>query len=307
VVVTGLGCTTPLGHDAGSTWDAVLQGRSGVAALRGAFDERLPVRIGAQVADPVPVGDLSDKERRRYDRVILLAVCAAEQALADAGLDPVRGAGEGDRMGVAIGSGIGGIQTIVENHAALLAGGPRKVSPFFVPMTLANMASGIVAIRHGLRGPNLCHVTACAAGAHSIGESMRAIQRGDVDVMLAGGSEATLNDLVLSGFARMQALSRRNDDPARASRPFDVERDGFVLGEGAGVLVLEAAEHARARGARVRARLRGYAAIVFLVVILLLTLRILRNLGFFDVGDEEAEGPARARAAPESPHEGEAR
>jgi 3-oxoacyl-[acyl-carrier-protein] synthase II len=192
------------------------------------------------------------------DRAILLALGAAREALADAGL--ARDRFDPDRAGVAIGSGIGGVSTLLENHRVYLERGARRVSPFFIPMTLANMPAGMVAIHHRLRGPNLCHVTACASGAHAIGEALRILERGDADVMLAGGTEAAVNGLVIAGFSSMQALSRRNDEPERASRPFDQDRDGFVLGEGAGVLVLEREDHARARGARIRARLAGYGA-----------------------------------------------
>jgi 3-oxoacyl-[acyl-carrier-protein] synthase II len=259
IVVTGLGCVSPLGTDAASTWQALLAGRSGVARLPEAFAPRQAVQIAARVPGPVDPGDLPAKELRRLDRAILLALAAAREALADAGLVAGQSC-DGDRTGVAIGSGIGGIGTLTENHRALLEAGPRRVSPFFIPMTLANMPAGMVAIRHGLRGPNLCHVTACASAAHSLGESLRILQRGDADVMVAGGTEAAITPLVIAGFASMQALSRRNDEPARASRPFDQGRDGFVLAEGAAVLVLERAAHAQARGVRVRARLAGYGA-----------------------------------------------
>ena len=258
IVVTGLGCVSPLGTDAASTWQALLAGRSGVARLPEDFDPRLPVQIAARVPGPVDAGDLPAKELRRLDRAILLALAAAREAVADAGL--VAGEScDGDRAGVAIGSGIGGISTLTENHRALLEAGPRRVSPFFIPMTLANMPAGMVAIRHGLRGPNLCHVTACASAAHSLGESLRVLQRGDADVMLAGGTEAAITPLVVAGFANMQALSKCAD-PSLASRPFDLGRDGFVLGEGAAVLVLEREAHARARGARIRGRVVGYGA-----------------------------------------------
>jgi len=259
VVVTGLGCVSPLGADAAATWQATLAGQSGVERLPDEFEPRVPVRIAARVRGPVNPGDVPAKELRRLDRAILLALAAAREAIADAGL-VAGGSCAADRAGVAIGTGIGGVETLLENHRALLEGGPRRVSPFFVPMTLANMPAGMVAIRHGLRGPNLCHVTACASGAHALGESLRILQRGDADVMVAGGTEAAITPLVVAGFANMQALSRRNDEPARASRPFDRDRDGFVLAEGAAVLVLEREEHARARGARVRARLVGYGA-----------------------------------------------
>jgi 3-oxoacyl-[acyl-carrier-protein] synthase II len=258
VVVTGLGCASPLGIDAASTWQALLAGRSGVARLPADFDPRLPVQIAARVPGAVDPGELPGKELRRLDRAILLALAAAREALADARLASGESV-DGDRAGVAIGSGIGGIETLANNHRALLEAGPRRVSPFFIPMTLANMPAGMVAIRHGLRGPNLCHVTACASGAHALGESLRILQRGDADVMVAGGTEAAVTPLVVAGFANMQALSK-NEDPARASRPFDRDRDGFVLAEGAAVLVLEREAHAKARGARIRGRLVGYGA-----------------------------------------------
>jgi 3-oxoacyl-[acyl-carrier-protein] synthase II len=259
VVVTGLGCVSPLGVDAARTWQALLAGRSGVARLPEDFDPRLPVRIAARVPGPVDAGELPAKELRRLDRAILLALAAAREALADAGL--AAGAGcDPARAGVAIGSGIGGVTTLLANHRALLEHGPRRIGPFFIPMTLANMPAGLVAIHHGLGGPNLCHVTACASSAHSLGESLRILQRGDADVMVAGGTEAAIHPLVLAGFASMQALSRRNEEPELASRPFDRARDGFVMAEGAAVLVLEREAHARARGARARARFVGYAA-----------------------------------------------
>jgi 3-oxoacyl-[acyl-carrier-protein] synthase II len=258
VVVSGLGCVTPLGTDAASTWDALLRGVSGVGPLEGPEFAALPTRIAAAVRGEVDPGDVDFKERRRLDRVILFALAAAREAFADSGLDA---AGfERDRAGVAIGSAIGGLGTLLANHVAFLAGGPRRVSPFAIPMALSNMPGAYVAIKHRLRGPNFAHVSACASGAHAIGEAARSIERGDADVMLAGGAEATTVPFVVAAFGNMQALSRRNDEPARASRPFDEGRDGFVMGEGSGVLVLEAEEHARARGARVRAELLGYGA-----------------------------------------------
>jgi 3-oxoacyl-[acyl-carrier-protein] synthase II len=260
VVVTGLGCVSPLATSASETWSALVAGACGIAALPAEFDERLPVRIGALVRGDVDPGDVPHKELRRLDRGILLALAAAREAIADAGLGADAAAIDRDRVGVAIGSGIGGIHTLIQNDRAYVEAGPRRVSPFFVPMTLANMPAGLVAIHHCLRGPNLCHVTACASGAHAIGESMRLLRAGDADAMVVGATEAAVVDLVLAGFANMQALSRRNHDPARASRPFDRGRDGFVMGEGAAILVLEREAHARARGARVRARLLGYGA-----------------------------------------------
>ncbi len=256
VVITGIGCVSPLGIDVASTWDAATKGVCGIRGLTD-VDEKLSVRIAATVEGEFDPGELNPKEARRYDRTILLALAAAREASEDAGL---AGQVDPDRAGVAIGSGIGGISTLLANHKVLLDRGPRRVSPFFIPMTLSNMPSGVVAIHHGLRGPNLCHVTACASATHSIGESSRIIERGDADVMLAGGSEAAVNDLVIAGFASMHALSKRNDEPTKASRPFDRGRDGFVLGEGAAVLILESEEHALARGATIRATLSGYAA-----------------------------------------------
>jgi len=260
IVVTGLGCVSPLGVSAEETWSAIAAGKSGIARLPDDFDERLPVRIAGRVTGELNPGEAPHKELRRMDRSILLALCAAREALADAQLIAGGGSADRDRIGVAIGSGIGGIHTFIQNDRVYVERGPSRVSPFFIPMTLANMAAGVVAIHHGLRGPNLCHVTACASGAHALGESLRLLRAGEADVMLAGATEAAVVDLVIAGFANMQALSRRNDAPERASRPFDLDRDGFVLGEGAALLVLERAEHARARGARPRAKLLGYGA-----------------------------------------------
>ena len=260
VVVTGLGCVTPVGSSVETAWSALLAGVSGVGAIEGFDTTDFPVRFAGTVKEPVDVGDLSPKEVRRLDRFLLLALAAARQALKDAGLDPLPAGVASERVGVAIGSGIGGLGTLLENHTKLLSGGPRRVSPFLIPMTISNMASGYVSIRHGLRGPNLCHVSACATGAHAIGESLRMIERGDADIVLAGGSEAPIVPLAVAGFAAMRALSVRNGEPVRASRPFDLDRDGFVMAEGAGVVVLEALEHARARGARIRAEVCGYAA-----------------------------------------------
>jgi len=258
VVVTGLGCVTPLGNDVASSWDAAVRGVSAVSALDDPAFAGLPSRVAGSVRGEVDAGDVEPKERRRLDRVILFALAAAREALADAGL--AAGGFDPERAGVAIGSAIGGLGTLLANHVAFLEGGPRRVSPFAIPMALANMPGAYVAIKHGLRGPNFAHVSACASGAHALGEAARAIAGGAADVMLAGGAEATTLPFVVAGFSNMQALSRRNDDPARASRPFDQGRDGFVIAEGAGVLVLEAEEHARARGAAVRARLLGYGA-----------------------------------------------
>ncbi len=280
VVVTGLGAVTPLGADAPATWEAALAGRSGVGPVTRFDASRQPVRIAAEVRAPLDTSGVPPKELRRLDRFILLAALAAREALRGAGLD--RAVAAPARFGVAIGTGIGGVDTLLENHRLLLAG-ERKLSPFFIPMTIGNMAAGWVAIRHGLRGPNLCTTTACSSGAHAIGEAARMIERGDADAMLAGGSEAVVNELVVAGFAALRALSTRNDEPERASRPFDAARDGFVVGEGAGVLVLEALDHARARGAKPRAELTGYAAGA--------------DAGHIAAPDESGDGAARCMAA----------
>ncbi len=256
VVVTGLGCVSPLGADAEATWKAASQGVSAAGPIRRCDTRDLPVAIGAEAPAEIQVDVLTAKERRRLDRSTLLAVAAAEEALADGGLDAERI--DRDRVGVAIGTAIGGITTILDTHDTLRAKGPRRVSPFFIPMGLGNMASGTIAMCHGLRGPNLSPVGACASGAQAIGEALRIVARGDADVMLAGGTDSTIHPLVLAGFAAMRALSTRNDEPERASRPFDRGRDGFVIAEGAAVLLIESVEHARARGARMRAELLGY-------------------------------------------------
>jgi 3-oxoacyl-[acyl-carrier-protein] synthase II len=258
VVVTGLGCVTPLGLGAGPTWANACEGVSGIGLLDGPEHEPLAARIAGSVSGEPDAGDLSPKERRRLDPVILFALAAAREALADAGIG--REDVDPDRAGVFVASAIGGLETLLGNHRSFLKSGARRVSPFAIPMTLANMPGGYVAIRHGFRGPNFAHVSACASGTHAVGEAGRAIARGDADVMVAGGTEAANIPFVMAAFANMQALSRRNDEPAAASRPFDADRDGFVMAEGAGVLVLESLEHARARGARVRAELLGYGA-----------------------------------------------
>jgi 3-oxoacyl-[acyl-carrier-protein] synthase II len=255
VVVTGMGCVTPLGRDLASTWAGAIEGRSGIAPYQNFDASNLPVRFGGEVHGELDLGDVAPKEARRLDRMIALAVHAAREAVADARLGDDA---DRERVGVAIGSGIGGLSTLEECCHVIETRGPSRISPFMIPMIIGNMASGYVAIRHGFRGPNLCHVSACATGAHSIGEAARIIERGDADVMLAGGAEAACCMLGVAGFAAMRALSTRHDDPAAASRPFDRARDGFVMGEGAAVLVLEEAESARARGASVRAEVLGY-------------------------------------------------
>ena len=247
---------TPLGTDVESTWSAAVRGASGVAALRRFDAALLPVRIAAECpADAGPRG-LDAKEARRLDRATRLALAAADEALADAGL--LDAAIDRDRVGVVVGTSIGGIETLLEGHDVLRERGPRRISPFVVPMTLPNMTAAFVSMHGGFRGPIACPVGACASGAQALGLAGRLIERGDADVVVAGGTEAAILPLVVAGFAAMRALSSRNDDPSRASRPFDRDRDGFVIGEGAGILVLESEAHARERGARVRARWLGY-------------------------------------------------
>jgi 3-oxoacyl-[acyl-carrier-protein] synthase II len=258
VVVTGIGCVSPLGMSVDETWDAAANGRSGAAAIRAFDTEGFPSTIAAEVKGELDLGDVPEREVRRMDRVVKLALAAAREALEASALE-VDDANR-DRVGVAVGSGIGGLETLTSNQTVLDARGPRRVSPFMIPMSIANMPSGLISLYHGLRGPNLCHVSACATGAHSIGESMHLLRRGDADVMLAGGTEAPIQPLGLAGFAAMKALTTRNDEPERASRPFDRDRDGFLIGEGATVMVLETLAHARARGARVLAEVAGYAA-----------------------------------------------
>lgn len=260
VAVTGLGCVTPLGPDVARTWSALVEGRGGVAALEvpGADLEALPSRVAGQVREDVDPGELPAKERRRLDPAILFALAAAREAVADAGLRLEED--EAERSGVYVGSAIGGLGTLLSSHEVFQRAGPRRVSPFAIPMCLTNMPGAYVAIRHGMRGPNFAHVSACASGAHAIGEAARVIARGEADVMLAGGTEAAIHPFTVAAFSSMQALSRRNGEPARASRPFDVGRDGFVMAEGAGILVLESLEHARARGARPHALLLGSGA-----------------------------------------------
>ncbi len=256
VVITGMGSVSPVGNDVASGWSAVLKGASGIARIEGFPVEDEPVQIAGQLKGFDPRTVLERKEIRRLDPFVRYAVAAAQQAVDGACLDMATESAE--RVGVLVGSGIGGLHSLEANCRVLQERGSRRVSPFFVPQLTANMASGYLSMRFGARGPNSCVVTACATGSHAIGEAYRLLQRGDADVMLAGGSEAAVTPLGLAGFVAMRALSTRNDAPARASRPFDAGRDGFVLAEGAGVLVLESLEHALARGASVQAELVGY-------------------------------------------------
>jgi 3-oxoacyl-[acyl-carrier-protein] synthase II len=259
VAVTGIGLVTPLGLDAPTTWSALLAGRSGTAPVT-AFDAiGHQCRVAAEVKgfDPTATG-LEPHEVRRLDRFAQFALVATREAMLDAGLAvPFADA---ERVGVYVGNGMGGLNTIAEQVAVLASRGPGRVSPFLVPMTLANMASGQVSLALGAMGPNLAPVSACATGAHAIGEAAEAIRRGDADVMVAGGTEAVIGALAFAGFAAARALTGLNDEPERASRPFDATRDGFVMGEGAGIVILESLDHARARGARIHALLAGYGS-----------------------------------------------
>ena len=260
VVVTGLGIVSPVGNTVDEAWANLLAGKSGIANIT-RFDASA---INCHFAGEVKGLDLdqyiSPKEARTMDTFIHYGIAAAVQAVKDAGLSTNEALSEEDatRIGVVIGSGIGGLPMIEDMHSELLAKGPRSISPFFVPASIINMISGHVSMRFGFKGPNLAVVTACTTGLHSIGEAGRHIEYGDADVMIAGGAECCMSPLGVGGFASMRALSTRNDDPATASRPWDKDRDGFVLGEGAGVLVLEEYEHAKARGAKIYAELGGY-------------------------------------------------
>ncbi|MEP6977940.1 MAG: beta-ketoacyl-ACP synthase II [Thermoleophilia bacterium] len=256
VAVTGLGAVTPLGNDVPSTWDAALAGRSGVDWIRSFDASEYPVRIAAEVKDFDPTSVASAKEARKLDRNVLLALGAAREAMGDAGLngfDPTR-------VGVVFGSAIGGFLGVMEQHDILLERGPERVSPNFLPNVLVDSASGQLAISLGLRGPNYAVVSACATGSHAVGEAAELIKRGDADVVLAGGTEACMHPLILAGFCAMRGLVAEEVDPARASRPFDATRAGFVMGEGAAVLLLEELDSALARGATIYAEVLGYGA-----------------------------------------------
>jgi 3-oxoacyl-[acyl-carrier-protein] synthase II len=256
VVVTGLGCISPVGNTVAASWDALLAGQSGIATITkfdaSAFSTHFAGEVkGFNIEEYIP-----GKEARHMDTFIHYGMAAGMQAMQDSGLAVTEANAE--RIGVLVGSGIGGLPMIEQTHAELTSRGPRRISPFFVPASIINMISGHLSIKYGLKGPNLAIVTACTTGLHCIGEAGRLIEYGDADVMIAGGAESTVSPLGLGGFAAARALSSRNDDPATASRPWDTERDGFVLGEGAGVMVLEEYEHAKARGAKIYAELLGF-------------------------------------------------
>jgi 3-oxoacyl-[acyl-carrier-protein] synthase II len=256
VVVTGVGLVSPVGIGTEETWQALLAGRSGAGAITQFDAKHHSTRFACEVKGFDPLRWIERKDVKKVDRFIQFAIAATELALQDAafkaeGLDAAR-------VGVFIGSGIGGFATIEREHSALLAGGPRRISPFFIPSAIINLAAGWVSIRTGAKGPNSATATACTSGAHAVGESYRLIQHGDTDAMICGGSEAAITPLGVGGFCAMRALSTRNDAPEKASRPFDKGRDGFVMGEGAGILLLEELEHARRRGARIYCEIAGY-------------------------------------------------
>jgi 3-oxoacyl-[acyl-carrier-protein] synthase II len=256
VVVTGLGIVSPVGIGVPEAWNSILTGKSGITRITRFDPSPFSSQIAGEVKDFDPAKYVSAKEVRRFDTFIHYGLAAAIESIKDAGLDFDRERRE--QIGVCLGSGMGGITLIEETHNVMLAGGPRKISPFFVPGTIINLLAGQLSIMYGLRGPNLALVTACTSANHCIGEAGRHIEYGDADVMIAGGAEATVCSIAVGGFCAARALSSRNDDPATASRPWDKDRDGFVMGEGAGILVLEEYEHAKARGARVYCELAGY-------------------------------------------------
>lgn len=256
VVVTGLGMVSPIGNDVASSWENCLAGKSGIGLIQSFDTTEFNCKIAGEVKDFDPSKYLAPKEARRLDRFMQFGIAAGVMALEDSGLEVTED--NATRIGCAIGSGIGGLPEICRNQDAFRDKGARRISPFLIPASIVNMISGQLSIMKGLKGPNIAYVTACSTGLHSIGESYWMIKRGDADVMLAGGAESTICPLGVGGFDNMHALSRRNDDPEKASRPFDKDRDGFVLGEGAGVLVLEDYEHAKARGAKIYAEIVGY-------------------------------------------------
>jgi 3-oxoacyl-[acyl-carrier-protein] synthase II len=256
VVVTGVGLVSPLGTGTDKTWQALLRGESGIATLTRFDVSRYATRFGGEVGDFDPLVFIDRKEVRKMDLFIRFGLAAAELAVADSGID--RDDLRSDRAGTYVGSGIGGMGSIEENHKILLDKGPDRVSPFFLIQTIINEASGQISIRYGVKGPNCANATACSTGTHAIGDSFRIIARGDADIMIAGGAEAPITPLGLAGFTAIKAVSERNDEPARASRPFDAQRDGFVMGEGAGVLILEELGRALRRDARIYAEVVGY-------------------------------------------------
>lgn len=259
VVVTGMGALTPVGNDVATTWHALLAGASGAATITKFDASTFPVRFACEVKGFDPLQYMDRKEAKRADWYAQYAIAASVQAMGEAGLDNGSGV-DPDRIGVIIGSGIGGLKSFEEQHDVYRERGPSKISPFFIPMFIADIAAGVVSMRFNAKGPNYATVSACATSAHAIGDAFRTIQYGDADIVITGGSEATVTPMAIGGFANMKALSERNESPATASRPFDATRDGFVMGEGAGIVILEELEHARRRGARILAEVVGYGA-----------------------------------------------
>ncbi|KEQ23372.1 beta-ketoacyl-ACP synthase II [Paenibacillus tyrfis] len=257
VVITGLGVMSALGRDLETFWGNLLSGKSGVSAIESFDVSEYPTRIAAEIKDFNPEDYFDKKEARRMDRFVQFAVAATITALKDAGLN-VKEDTDPERVGVYVGSGIGGLSTWEEQHKILLEKGPKRVSPFFIPMMIANMGAGQISMITGAKGPNSTAVTACATGTHSIGDAFKTILHGDADVMICGGAEATISPTGVAGFCALRAMSTRNDEPEKASRPFDTDRDGFVMGEGAGILILESLEHAQKRGARIYGEVIGY-------------------------------------------------
>lgn len=259
VVITGMGIMCAVGKDVESTWESLLAGKSGGGPIT-LFDATpdFACRIGCEVKDFDPLDYLDRREVKRHDRVSQFAVAASAEALASAGLDGPPAGGDPERFGVIFGTGIGGIATFEKQHRRLIEKGPGRVSPFFIPMFIPDISAGLISIRWGLKGPNYATVSACASSAHAIGDAMRHIRYGDADIMIAGGAEATITPMTFAGFSAMKAMSTRNDDPQGASRPFSADRDGFVMGEGAGAVVLESLEHAQARGANIFGEIVGY-------------------------------------------------
>ncbi|MBI3358997.1 MAG: beta-ketoacyl-[acyl-carrier-protein] synthase II, partial [Nitrospirae bacterium] len=255
VVVTGLGLVTPIGIGVDAAWNALLSGTSGVDRITHFDPTDYPCQIAAEIKNFNPLDYIDSKEIKKMDRFIHFAVAAGQIAMDDAGLKRFNG---DDRVGVYVGSGIGGLNAIEHWHKVLLAKGPKRITPFFIPMSIINLVSGQIAIRFGARGPNSCAVTACATGTHCIGDAFRLIQNGEADAMIAGGAEAAITPLSVAGFSAARTLSTRNDEPKKASRPFDKDRDGFIIGEGAGVIILEERERAENRGARIYAEIVGY-------------------------------------------------
>jgi 3-oxoacyl-[acyl-carrier-protein] synthase II len=259
VVVTGMGAITPVGNDVATTWRSLIEGKSGTAPITKFDASKFPVRFAAEVKGFNPLDFMDRKEAKRADQYTQYAVAASRQAMTNAGLVERNGM-DPDRIGVIIGSGIGGLKSFEEQHDVYRERGVGKISPFFIPMFIADIAAGIVSMMFNAKGPNYATVSACATSAHAIGDAYRTIQYGDADVMITGGAEATVTPMAIGGFANMKALSERNDSPETASRPFDATRDGFVMGEGAGIVILEELEHALGRGATIYAEIVGYGA-----------------------------------------------